>query len=512
MNDSDADEDSIQEPERVHTKHDHSDLEKLSTHHDVEAEAAHPATRAVTAQDWTGPDDPENPFNWPMSKRVYSTAIPGLFAFVVTFGSSVYTPAIPEVMQQFHVSQEAAVLGLCLWTLGLACGPMIAAPISESYGRLIVYRVSLPLSMLFTLGAGFSKTFGTLLTMRLLAGITGSPVLSVGAGTNADLFPPRIRAYSTTSFLVAPFLGPALGPVVGGFAAQFKGWRWTQWCILFIGAAVYLISLPMKETYKKAILEKRAKRLGIQPPKGPVPPGLARIKFMMTVTLLRPCHMLVTEPIVTFFSLYSAFTFALLFTFFAAFPLVFREVYGFNTYQNGLVFLAIGLGVVLAAASCIWFDVIFYQEQHRKAVAGGRIHVAPEHRLYGAMAGAFGITIGIFWFAWTARKGVHWIVPILATVPFAWGNLCIFTCTALFLVDVYGPLNGASALAANGLARYGLSAVFPLFTVQMYNTLGIAWATSLLGFLSLLMLPIPWFFFKFGPKYRAKSSYETIKA
>ena len=65
--------------------------------------------------------------------------------------------------------------------------------------------------MLFTLGAGFSKTFGTLLAMRFLAAMAGSPTLAVGAGTNADLFPPRLRAISTSSFLVAPFLGPALG-------------------------------------------------------------------------------------------------------------------------------------------------------------------------------------------------------------------------------------------------------------------------------------------------------------
>ena len=101
----------------------------------------------------------------------------------------------------------------------------------------------------------------------------------------------------------------------------------------------------------------------------------------------------------------------------------------------------------------------------------------------------------------------------------------------MYLVDTYGPLNGASALAANGLLRYGLSAVFPLFTVQstfvtprdswegqhanscaVYNTLTIPWASSLLAFLSILMLPIPFVLFKYGPQIRKKSRYDTIKA
>ena len=102
------------------------------------------------------------------------------------------------------------------------------------------------------------------------------------------------------------------------------------------------------------------------------------------------------------------------------------------------------------------------------------------------------------------------------------------------MTDVYGPLNGASAIAANGIFRYTLGAVFPLFTVQsecfltfvwdwgwkqrsslltscaVYSALGVSWATSLLGFLSVLMLPIPWVFYKWGPRIRARSRYPVV--
>lgn len=79
--------------------------------------------------------------------------------------------------------------------------------------------------MLFILGSGFTNSFGGLLVCRLFAGLAGGPVLAVGAGTNADLYPPRLRAIASSFFIMAPFLGPALGPVIGGFAAQYKGWR-----------------------------------------------------------------------------------------------------------------------------------------------------------------------------------------------------------------------------------------------------------------------------------------------
>lgn len=124
---------------------------------------------------------------------------------------------------------------------------------------------------------------------------------------------------------------------------------------------------------------------------------------------------------------------------------------------------------------------------------------------------ALTVTYSLFWFAWTARSDIHWISPVLAGIPFAWGNLCIFLSTALYFIDTYGPLNGASAMAANGLLRYALGAVFPLFTFQMYERLGIAWATSLLGFISVAMLPIPWLFYAYGERIRAKSRYDVVK-
>ncbi|KAF9698028.1 hypothetical protein EKO04_004127 [Ascochyta lentis] len=482
--------------------------ESLSTNTgDTEKQDATPAQSSQTGTDWTGPDDPDNPHNWPMWIRVYHATTPGLFCFAVTFGTSIYTPALADVMADFDISRTTALIGITLYTLGLAFGPVISAPLSERYGRKIVYILSSPVFMLFTLGAGFSKSFASLVICRFFAGLSGSPALAVGAGSNADIFPPQKRARITAVFLMAPFAGPSLGPVVGGFAAQYKGWRWTQWCMIFITLAIYIASLPMKETYKPIILARRAKKLGlVTKPTGDT--QAAAMKRSIVTNLFRPVHMLLTEPVVFFLSLYTAFAFGVLFLLFAAVPYIFsRPPYSFSVSHSGLVFLAIGLGVLIGGLTGVVVDKNMYQPQYRAALARNEKNAAPEHRLYNAMMGSWGITVGLFWVGWSADKGAHWAVVLVGSVPFAWGNLCVFTSAALYMTDVYGPLNGASAIAANGILRYFLGAVFPLFTVQMYSALGIGWATSLLGFLSMLMLPIPWVFYKWGPKIRARSRY-----
>jgi len=148
----------------------------------------------------------------------------------------------------------------------------------------------------------------------------------------------------------------------------------------------------MSETYKKTILQKRRVKLGLPAAPSQFKSTGAALHFLLTVTLIRPLHMLFTEPIVAFLSLYIAFNFGVLFTFFACFPYVFNTVYGFSTEQTGLVFLALGVGCILAVPSTIACDRYIYLKQHRLSKDAGKDGVvAPEHRLYPAMMGSFGL-------------------------------------------------------------------------------------------------------------------------
>ena len=185
-----------------------------------------------------------------------------------------------------------------------------------------------------------------------------------------------------------------------------------------------LLSVGIQETYKKTLLERRAKRQGVMIQKTG-PQGLEAIKFLMTVTLLRPLRMLVVEPIVASLSLYVAFNFAVVFGFFEAFPIVFVGFYHFDSGQAGLPFLGLGLGACLGVITFVLVDRLTYQKQYHALIREGREgKVVPEHRLYPAMMGSFALPISLFWFAWTAK--IHWASPTCAAIPFGWGNFLVF--------------------------------------------------------------------------------------
>lgn len=253
----------------------------------------------------------------------------------------------------------------------------------------------------------------------------------------------------------------AYSPVIGSFVVNRKGWRWTQWTMIFFAIfALVMIGLG-RETFHPVIKRRRARELGQDIPSSPS--LSAKIRLFVTITLISPVYMLLTEPIVTFICLYIACEFSTLFSFFAAIPLVFQSVYGFGVEESGLVFLAIIVGSLLGGLTVLLCDVLLYRRQIPKYPGQ---QVPPEHRLYPALAGSVGLPIGLFWFAWSARSDISWASPTVAIMLFAWGNLCVFVSTTQYIVDTYHSMIVASALSANSLARYGLAAAFPLFTIQ----------------------------------------------
>jgi hypothetical protein len=78
------------------------------------------------------------------------------------------------------------------------------------------------------------------------------------------------------------------------------------------------------------------------------------------------------------------------------------------------------------------------------------------------------LAISLLWFGWSAHHETNYIVPIIALIPFTWGNLCTFYLCNTQMVDTYKASNSASVLAANGVLRYVVRGVVPPFVVQIY--------------------------------------------
>ncbi|EEU34320.1 uncharacterized protein NECHADRAFT_50413 [Fusarium vanettenii 77-13-4] len=456
-----------------------------TTENDVEVAQSKETPDVVDELDWD--NSPHNPFNWPARKKVLQVVMISSAAFLASVGTSIMSAARNPLMTEFNVSSTVALLPLTMYVLALGFGPVIGGPLSETIGRYYIYAAGVPIGALFTIGAGLVHNMGGLCFLRFMAGLCWGPVLAVASGTLSETFTPRNRGPVSAVFILMPFLGPGFGPVIGSFIVNRKGWRWTQWALIFFAIFAMIFAALSEETFHPAIKRKLAKKMGLKVE--PSPPLSTRLKAFAVVAVVRPVRMLFFEPITGFICLYVSAEFGTLFSFFAAVPYTFGKVYQFSIEESGLVFLSIVIGCLLGLVTVILCDVFLYRTKAHKYPPH---QIPPEHRLYPAMIGSIGLPIGLFWFAWTARPGVSWASPAAAMIAFAWGNLCVFVSTI-------------------HLARYGFAGVFPLFTIQMYQKLGIDWASSLLGFIALSLLPVPWVLFKYGPRIRARSEYETVQ-
>ena len=211
---------------------------------------------------------------------------------------------------------------------------------------------------------------------------------------------------------------------------------------------------------------------------------------------------MIQEPILVLITLYMSFIYGMIYLFFEAYPIAFQEERGWNGGVGALPFLGITLGVLCGVT------IIVYSSNHRfkrKMMENGGKPI-PEERLIPMMIGAFLLPIGLFWFAWTSNPHIHWAPQVIAGIPIGCGIQMIFLQGLSYIIDVY-MMHANSAIAANTLLRSLAGGGFPMFATAMYHTLGVPWATSLLGFLCVAFLPVPILFFKFGKFIRSKSRY-----
>ncbi|ODV79947.1 MFS general substrate transporter [Suhomyces tanzawaensis NRRL Y-17324] len=468
----------------------------------------------LAALDWDDPSDPANPQNWAPWKKWAITFTVALVCLTCSLGSSLYVSGTPQLMLRFGASQELVISGLTFYILGLALGPLMTSPLSEIIGRRWIYVFSLPIGMLFTMGIGLSKNIHTILVLRFFAGYFCSPALSVAGGTVSDLWAnsPSDMSFAIALFCLAPFLGPVVGPIIGNFAAEHKGWKWAAaWVPLMFSGAILPFIAAAPETYKPTILSSRAAKRG-QTINRPPMTGKA-IKEMAKYVLLRPLEMLILEPIVLVMSVYIAFVFAVLFGFFEAFPIIFNGVYHMKQGVSGLPFIGVGLGLVSGVFFYVLMDKFYYFKKNPDGTRGNfdengnMIWDPPEKKLLIGKIGAVCLPISLFWLGWTGRKEVHWMSATASGFPFGFGLILVFLSVLLYFSMAFPPKSVASAIAANNLLRYIMASVFPLFTVQMYHKLHIDWASSLFGFIALAMVPVPFVFEKFGPRFRARSRF-----
>ncbi|KAI1335221.1 major facilitator superfamily domain-containing protein [Xylariaceae sp. FL0016] len=451
-------------------------------------------------------NDRANPLLFSNAKKWINSMVLAFSVFMVSIASSGFSQGTSDIKEEFNVGQTIALLLTSLFVLGFAVGALVLSPLSEVYGRRELYVWTFFLFVMFSGATGAAPSITAVLMFRFLGGIVGSFTQAVAPAIIADMFASQERGLVLSIITLSGLLGQMFGPICCGFLNAAYGWRSIS--ILIVAASfptwiIILLSFP--ETYATTLLQRRARKLSKITGEAYVVEGMQEAKTIasqLRVSTLRPWIILFFEPIVTLLSLFLSVVHGTLFLLFAAYPIVYQQVRGWPQGVASLPFLAIALGIVLSLVYVAAID----QRRYAKVVARNGGYAPPEARLPPAMLGSITLPIGLFWFAWTNDPSVFWLVSVSAGVFFGFGMVLLYMSITNYIVDAYLGY-AASALAASTVLRSIAGAVFPLFTSQMFDSLGIHWASSVPGFLALVFVPCLIMFYKLGHVLRKKSRF-----
>ncbi|KAL3475572.1 major facilitator superfamily domain-containing protein [Aspergillus californicus] len=460
-----------------------------------------------------------SPFLWPKWRKSMMTWISCAVTALAGYSAGEITPASGTLTEDWDISAVVYNLGITLFCIGFALAPMVLAPFSEINGRRPIFVASGVLFVACIVACGGTRIFAGFLVARFFQGVGASTFSTMVGGVISDIYHAHERNTPMALFAGAALFGTGLAPLLSSAIVQHTSWRWIYWSHAMVsGVLVVIIFFFFKETRGSVLLSRKAHALnkyyeGLEAAGhygvliGDSQPRRIRWRVksdeqreslvqMVSISLYRPFHMLITEPVVFFFSLWVSFSWAVLYLQFGSIPLVFETNHNFNLEQVGAVFTSMCVGALLITIISIY--------QEKLATRLNLLPQTPEARLYFVCIESILMPIGLFWFGWTSSSSVHWISPTMAIGCATMGIFSVYLAVFNYLADTYHRY-ASSAIAAQSCCRNLLGGVFPLVTNAMYRNLGFPEASSVLGAIGAVLCLVPWVLAVYGERIRGRS-------
>lgn len=324
----------------------------------------------------------------------------------------------------------------------------------------------------------------------------------------------RGKSLAISSLL--PYLGPALGPIVGGLAAQHLRWPWLFWILSMVDALFLVLGMfIIKETYapvllrRKALLREKASSSSVSP--AAAARRIKKTEKIRTISqelfsrlgpaIIWPLHLMVRRPVIPLLAIGAAVEFGIFTIVLSTFANLFITQYGQSETSASLHYIAIASGAFITAqAGGRVMDLLW----HRMKAARPDQEPTPEYRVPYITFGLFPGIIGLFWYAWAAEKRAHWAVVDVGILLFTCGTFMFAHGLTAYQIDEFTSTRAASANAATRVWIYILGFAFPIFAPNLYARLGYGWGNSLLALVfTALCVPITLALWFWGDKIRA---------
>ena len=467
-----------------------------STERAIDSPAPASSNTSIATTSVLTEDDPQHPYRWSRSKKWTHVVLLSVIEFVTPLASMMFAPVVPQVAADIANNNiTRTTLAVSIYVLGFIIGPLILGPLSELYGRMVIYRTTVTVYAVLSACCAVSTTIDMLTVFRFFAGCFGAAPIVVGAAAVADMFPPVSRGRPVAVYSVGPLLGMTSGPIFGGLINHSAGWRWIFGALSILAGVLAICTFViLRETHLPTITKnsKRSSRtLRCQSLRNghrlESRPGL-RLRLR---TVLLPASLLPIQIIFGNLQMFLLFLSNAVFTgimniLFTTLGATYQSRYGFTTQLAGLAYIGIGIGGVIASIVLAKTSDKMVHFLSRRLTNDGDEHLE-RYRLPPLIAGAVLVSLGLIWYGWAVQLRDTWVVPLLGTFIFGLGMLLTQATVPTFLVHAF-PDHAGSVMSASVVTRSVGGSVLTLAGPSMNKTLGHGWASTLLAFVNLMFL------------------------
>lgn len=317
----------------------------------------------------------------------------------------------------------------------------------------------------------------------------------------------RGRSLALATFI--PYMGPALGPIVGGITAQHLPWAWLFWILSIFDAGVVAVGFfILSETYTPVLLARKAAAGWDGSRSESTDVGTSNfvlfyrdMRKRLGANLLRPLALMVYRPVIQVIAVVMALNFAIYCLLLSTYATLWIERYHESETISSLNYISLAIGTIIASqAGGPLMDWIYVQMKLRHR---GEVEAVPEFRVPFLIPGVIIMPLGIFIYGWAAEKNLHWMVVNTGTAIFVCGSFILGQGMLAYLLDEFTK-HAASANAAARMLSNILGFVFPIFAPDMYKALGYGWGNTVLGSIWVVLgFPIPILLWVYGARLRA---------
>ncbi|KAK6079259.1 MFS multidrug transporter [Seiridium cupressi] len=393
--------------------------------------------------------DPEDPYNWPTQRKIVIAVLLSFGQLVTLMTASMMAAALDQISADLHMSGSLTQMSFSVYILGLGFGPFIIGPMSEVYGRKQVWIACNIWYILWNSLCPVGWSTALMIVGRLLAGLGAASGVTLTGPVLTDMFRAKDRGKSLAVAGFIPYLGPALGPILGGLVAQHLYWGWFFWIMSIFDALVVVIGLFVLKETCAVVLQRRKQpvsQAGLDFSTSGRSFTTAYLNSVLTpirTALMRPIQLLLFRPLIFFISFNFAINFAMYFLVLSTFATLYIDQYGESESISSLHYFAIAIGAVFATqAGGPLMDLLFRYQKRRST---GRNEENPEFRVPLMALGAAIFPAGLLWQGWAAETRAPWAVVDAGAMVFTFASFVYSQSFYAYLLDEFKHTASANA-------------------------------------------------------------------